>query len=347
MCTYRYSVNTHTVVVNNTLLRVMAQRPWPRLQGCAIYVHDALGASSAARLHSDYDSCDGAWEKDKYSQQLWLERALLSSPWRVRADKAEVTFLAGHDFARWCTVAGKLERLREDRVARGQKAFIARERICSSGNASRGPRPLSYLFDGSSELVTRARIPRRPGRLGVSRDDESKASILRKLLNDTGGGQAARILVLSNSECTRFFPPPGRPEGMILLVDRKLRAYYKRKTRAGPGAIRHRTQQAALDVTIPYAVSEPQWLAAPRASSPVATPPFARRKLLFFGGHIPRLYTSRVRYSIWQQLRQSEHATLVSQSLSCTIGAYHICVSPARIQSEWKTFCLPWCNVSE
>jgi hypothetical protein len=50
--------------------------------------------------------------------------------------------------------------------------------------------------------------------------------------------------------------------------------------------------------------------------------PWVERKLLFFAGHVPKLYLRSTRYLIWRQARTHPNVTAVSSTLACTVGAY-------------------------
>ena len=46
------------------------------------------------------------------------------------------------------------------------------------------------------------------------------------------------------------------------------------------------------------------------------------RRLLFFCGHVPKIYVRPTRYLVWRSLQAARHlATTYSADLGCTIGA--------------------------
>ena len=99
----------------------------------------------------------------------------------------------------------------------------------------------------------------------------------------------------------------------------------------------------ATSLVAPAVQLGPIWLAN---STPVPPPAKWRlRKLLFFAGHIPKLFLSRVRYEIWRQVRQVDDVTTFSSTLSCTVGAWQICQSKAKLHDghSFQTFCYPKC----
>ena len=56
----------------------------------------------------------------------------------------------------------------------------------------------------------------------------------------------------------------------------------------------------------PFAITQPEWLVG--GAVPERTP-WRKRKLLFFGGHIPKLFNNRLRYDVWVQMRNDPRAT--------------------------------------
>ena len=62
------------------------------------------------------------------------------------------------------------------------------------------------------------------------------------------------------------------------------------------------------------------------AEQPPPIVPWARRKLLFFAGHVPKLFLNPTRYLIWKQLRRDQRVTATSWTILCTIGSYRTCL---------------------
>ena len=79
------------------------------------------------------------------------------------------------------------------------------------------------------------------------------------------------------------------------------------------------------DAVAPFAITGPQWLTKGRLTNPL---PWEDRKLIFFGGHIPKPYLVPLRYELWSQLRRDPRATTESKTLNCSVGAYAICAHP-------------------
>jgi hypothetical protein len=289
-----------------------AAKPTMGLHGCRFFVHNALESSSAVRLHSDYAPCD--WAHDKYSHQLWLERALLNSPWKT-ADSlaADVIFLAGHDLALWCAGEVQAARKKEERAGRGERRNKFRELSCPGRKQPAAQdRPRAYGFDGVSEFISgRKRTYMRP--YGVEQSQSARLAILRKLLNDSSGSLGRpRVLAMPNQECSRARTFPfGRPDDLVLLVDAAHHSDHKR------------------DIIVPFVTFTPAWFTEYGAER-LALPAWSERKLLFFAGHVPQLFVSRTRYLLWRQLRRSEHVTTFSHTIGCSIGVR----DPTRSQSS-------------
>ena len=72
----------------------------------------------------------------------------------------------------------------------------------------------------------------------------------------------------------------------------------------------------------PFAITGPHWLTEGRS---VHMTPWVERKLLFFGGHVPKPYLNSLRYEIWSQIRRDPRVTTESKSINCTVGAYVVC----------------------
>ena len=311
---------------------------------CRFYVHDALDSPSAVRLHSDYTPCN--WSHDKFSHQWWLERELRrpNSTWRTEDEMSgAATFLAGHDFPLWCASGTEIFRRRIARRALGLNPVIARDVICPErGPISDKDWPRRYDFDGKGEKIS-GRWRRRTDKTPYGVYIYARIPLLRKLLDDSrrqgGNLSRPRVMVLTNSECARSWPEGGRPQDVMLLVDYN-RARQQLRTAAA-------ASQANRDVIAPFVITSPAWLVG--TAPPPPTPPWAERKLLFFAGHIPKLFSGgRTRYLLWKGLRRSEHVTTSSHTLRCSVGAYEICarVNRPRLQTEWQSFCREACNFS-
>lgn len=101
-------------------------------------------------------------------------------------------------------------------------------------------------------------------------------------------------------------------------------------------------------VVSPFVVSRPDWLTGV-ASTREPTLPWAKRKLLFFAGHVPKPYIRVTRYLIWRQCRRDPRVTAISSTLSCQIGTFAKCDQPiAQLAKEnnsfWLTHCRAFCG---
>ena len=71
----------------------------------------------------------------------------------------------------------------------------------------------------------------------------------------------------------------------------------------------------------------------------------ARAPLLFFAGHVPKLYLGQTqRYELWRQLRREPGVRAISSTINCTVGADAICQTPERWPAEWATYCQEPCG---
>lgn len=136
------------------------------------------------------------------------------------------------------------------------------------------------------------------------------------------------------------------------------------------------SDERAQAVISPFVVADPPWLVAEQPeeepSFPLPRTPWASRKLLFFAGHVPKLYVSRTRYRLWSALRPYAESfvaasgpaaaaasagnlsvTLVSSTLRCSVGAFATpCrMDPRELQSQnnsfFGTFCHADCGVDD
>ena len=144
--------------------------------------------------------------------------------------------------------------------------------------------------------------------------------IWRSILNATAALNRPRATALtSTSECMWNL---GLPADVILVTDRLTRALRGRPT---PSFV------------TPFVVSRPPWLIG--AASPPTPPPWEVRKLLFFAGHVPKLFVSPIRYLLWRQLRRSPHATTLSHSIVCSVGSYAVCLNESAVATTFEAIC--------
>ena len=173
-----------------------------------------------------------------------------------------------------------------------------------------------------------------------------------------------QAVTMSNSNSRRRPPPlfvtsfqyrqgcmlpwtPGPLQPHLVLADRMVT-----ELRRG-GTSKHRARRPA-QLIAPFAISSPRWLiggsthfhdAAYRSIGVRAT--WRQRPLLFFGGHVPKLYVNPLRYRLWSRLRSEARVSTQSRTIGCTVAAYGpVC----RRDAEWRrrggnaSFFHNWCR---
>lgn len=100
----------------------------------------------------------------------------------------------------------------------------------------------------------------------------------------------------------------------------------------------------------PFVISAPAWLVG--TAPPPPSLPWARRKLLFFAGHVPKLSIDRTRFVLWTALRHHRsRVTIASHTINCTIGQFEVCAEglPAlrqRPSTFFSSHCKPYCGAN-
>ena len=154
---------------------------------------------------------------------------------------------------------------------------------------------------------------------------------------------------------------PGIANNTLVFIDQLDAA-------GGPMSIK-----AWTHIVTPFAITEPTWLIS--GSLPFAVPPWAKRKLLFFGGHVPKPVrrlsghasptthavsdspcartqtVDTTRYKLWRALRRDSRATVQSHTIGCNYGAHmRICVvyvltcTTLYVCSRWSVMRSAWSN---
>ena len=118
--------------------------------------------------------------------------------------------------------------------------------------------------------------------------------------------------------CQRFVKQSGQQsvwptDDTLLLVD-QIKNLDCRESRPG-----------CRSAVAPFAITGPHWMTEGRSAHQT---PWAERKLLFFGGHVPKPYLSSLRYEIWSQVRRDPRVTTESKTINCSVGAYAVCTHP-------------------
>ena len=115
--------------------------------------------------------------------------------------------------------------------------------------------------------------------------------------------------------CHRFVKP-WPADDTLLLLD-QLDSLSER-TKAARNCREHGDCRSTV---APFAITGPHWMTEGRAAD---RGPWAERKLLFFGGHVPKPYLNSLRYTIWSQVRRDPRVTTESKTINCTVGAYSV-----------------------
>lgn len=135
----------------------------------------------------------------------------------------------------------------------------------------------------------------------------------------------AKFITLTNNECKAPWTGAVKPRDVFAVSDQK------------PGA---------FGVLAPFVVAKPAWLTAPLGA--LGAPrrvPWAERKLLFFLGHVPKLYIEPTRYRIWSQVQRLPLVTALSGTLNCSVGQFSACTSVDSLTDEQlRTFCYDFCR---
>ena len=142
-----------------------------------------------------------------------------------------------------------------------------------------------------------------------------------------GSDRVPKAYVLTDNECTPPWVGSRRLKGLIELTDQNPKEN---------------------DILAPFVLTKPWWLvgAARRKVDAAAPVPIAwhERRLLFFAGHVPKLYIAPTRYQIWRQIRRHPGVTTFSATLNCTIGSMSVCRRVKNITlQESRNFCTDFC----
>ena len=269
------------------------------------------------RLHAAYTPCE--WQHNQFAADALLEKhlALQQHPWLVSDPRdAEVVVLAGHGFDRWCVAQTVLRRRILEAQSQYQTSELQDGGLCTTGSPEACGAPHSAACKRAGRLF-RSEVAKR------LLWDRMHAAL------DAMNATAPRVVVNLNNEC----PPPwhgtqhGVPPDTIMLVDRVRRPQ---------------------DGVIPFVLTRPAWLcgdeAVPAELQPSAA--WARRPLLFFAGHVPKLYVSPTRYLLWRAWRRDARVSVYTKDIACTLTAHAICREPSRWSSELKTFCQRDCGTT-
>ena len=123
-----------------------------------------------------------------------------------------------------------------------------------------------------------------------------------------GSEHVPKAYVLTDNECMPPWTGSRRMKGLVELTDQN---------------------PHGNDILAPFVLTKPWWLvgATRRPMDAAAPTPIVwhQRRLLFFVGHVPKLYIAPTRYHIWRQIRRHPDVTTFSATLNCTIGSFSVC----------------------
>ena len=137
----------------------------------------------------------------------------------------------------------------------------------------------------------------------------------------------AKFITLTNNECKAPWTGAVRPKDIFQVTDQK------------PGA---------FGVLAPFVVAKPAWLTGASPLGGLGAPPrvpWDERKLLFFLGHVPKLYIEPTRHRIWSQVRRLPQVTALSGTLNCSVGQFSSCRQLDVLSDEQlRTYCYDFCR---
>lgn len=311
--------------------RATATASLPGIARCAWRELD-VSAVIGMRLHPAYRPCD--WDSHQYANEVWLDRALQAQP---SGDGTSVVYLANHGLSLWCyrEITSRRLGLRDitsltslaaaDRLT-GRACAKGEGQVARAWNWRAVRAHLQQMELASADDL-------RPEKLDIllTREPENRAALWHLLAAHPimRNASVPKVLPFANTECVSPWQQGQRQavglgEDMLVLSSKR-------------GANR------LFDVTVPLNVNGPAWLIGDAPAPAIAWA--ARTKLLFFAGHTPKLYLSRLRYNLFRKLsRHPANATALSSTINCTVGAYEVCSSAERVQREYRTFCLAPCR---
>ncbi len=183
------------------------------------------------------------------------------------------------------------------------------------------------IFSGRmawARMVEALGVPPKPKRQSPGSASPPPARGLHPLLR--GSEHVPRAFVLTDNECT----PPwigSRKPSSIQVTDHAARGN---------------------NVMAPFVLSRPWWLVgASRTERDPPAPvrmPWSDRQLIFFVGHVPKLYINPTRYLIWRQIRRHPGVTALSATINCTVGSFSVCRGISNMTTaRLHTYCTPFC----
>lgn len=308
--------------------RTIAAASLPVIERCAWRELD-VSAAIGMRLHPAYRPCD--WDSHQYANEAWLDRAVRTQP---SDDGVPVVYLSNHGLSLWCYREITSRRLGLRDITSLTSSTVA-DRLAGRACANdEGPVARAWGWRAVRAHFKRleaADDTRQKSDILLTREPENRATFWNRLAANPilRNASVPKVLPFANTECVSPWQQEQRKavglgEDMLVL-----------SSKLGINRL--------FDVAVPLNVNGPAWLIGDAPAPSVAWP--ARSKLLFFAGHTPKLYLSRLRYNLWSALsRHGANATALSSTINCTVGAYEVCSSVERVQREYRTFCLEPCR---
>ena len=142
-----------------------------------------------------------------------------------------------------------------------------------------------------------------------------------------GTEKTPKMTVLTDNECTAPWAHTWKPHEIMMLTDH--------------GPKKH-------DSVAPFVLSRPAWLVSPTGTVPDlgggGVGAWTSRPLVFFTGHVPKLYISTTRYQIWRQIRRHPGVLAISATINCTIGQFAECANFKKENFSYFSYCRDYCS---
>jgi hypothetical protein len=284
---------------------------------CRVFALD-VQAATGMRLHGAYTPCD--WEHNQFAADARLEHHLKRGHSWLTSDPhaADVVVITGHGLDRWCVA----QTILRNRIMEAQTTY-------QQGELRTGTLCANRSAESEACGPPHSGACKRAGRL--FRSEVAKRLLWERTLEATDrlNVSVPRVVVHLNNECPAAWVggKRGVPSDTLLLVDRM------------------RRQQ---DGVVPFVLSRPAWLLgdAPVPAAFESSVPWTSRPLLFFAGHVPKLYVSATRYYLWRAFRRDERVSVYTKDIACTLSAHAICREPRRWAKEHASFCQEHCETT-
>ena len=317
------------------------------------------------------------WQFHQYAMEMWLERAVQRWPHLTsNASDADVVYVSGTNFGRWCASSLTLatQFIRKNGNAKGRMKyqdwvnnrrvdFAERFKVCPSEYVAQDNvtwAPFSEIAPDGHRMLGCLEMHKRDLWSRITRLKQMRAA-----------SSALKLVAYTDSECAAPWTHERSLDSDVVLVkDRATRSRPQDIVApfsvSSPPWLSHRgsvpvssatassasvaaasSSSPSVAVTAAAASSSASSTAAMTASvAPLPAAPWVERApLLFFAGHVPKLYLGQTqRYELWRQLRREPGVRAISSTINCTVGAYAICRTPERWPTEWATYCQEPCG---